>query len=192
MFFIFAYITGGIIIALSLINFIFPGRKVSLFIKAGLDFTTIINCLFIYLATGNSLIIVSVVTNIIATVRDILFNFRNKYKCLNNYAWPILFCVLNISSLIFTYKSLISLIPIIGSVISTSTLYANDQKITKIGAIFAQSCYLTYYSILLPSSSILTIFSLISTAAGIVGTVIGLVVLKREKEKFKSEAQTNK
>lgn len=175
--YIFAYITGGIIIALSLLNFLFPKRKITLFIKTALDCATILMNVLILLATGNNLIIVSIVTNVISTIRDVIFFHRNKYKIFNNIAWPISFAILHAVSLIFTYKSPISIIPVVGSVISTLTLYANDQRITKIGAIVASSCYLTYYAILIPSSNVLTIFSLISAATSIVGTSIGLAIL---------------
>jgi len=187
MFYIFAYITGGIIIALSLINFAFPSRKISLLIKMSLDFTTVLNLVFILLATKNNLVIAGLVTNVIGVIRDITFYNRNKCKVLNNIAWPIAFSTIFACSLIFTYKSPISVLPVIGSVFSTMTLFANNQKITKIGALIAQSLYLSYYAILIPSSDVLTVFSLVSAVTGLTGTIVGLVVIFVKERQVKQK-----
>lgn len=191
MWYTLAYITGGIIIALALMNFIFPSRKISLFIKASLDGTTILNNLFIYFATNNPLIIAGIVTNAIATVRDIIYFNRNNSKVFNNIAWPIGFAIIMGCSLIFTYKSPISIIPVIGSVVSTLVLYANDQRITKCCSLFATACYITYYAILVPQSDVLTIFTLISASANFIGTTIGIIILFRKIKKEKELSLNN-
>lgn len=186
VYYILAYITGGIMIALALFCFIFPKRKTSLVIKASIDGTCVVNNLFVLLATNNMVVLAGIITNAICLGRDILYNFRNKSKVLNCYAWPIAFALINGLSLIFTYKSPISIIPVIGSIISSLTLFANDQRIIKFGALTSTIFYLVYYSILLPGSDVLTLFSLISSCFSITGTSIGIGILfyKLHKEKY--------
>lgn len=177
IYYLFAYITGGLIILLSLLTFIFPKRKLTLVFKTSLDLMAFLNCLFIFFATKDPDFIAGIVTNVIATIRDMVFYFRNKAKALNHIAWPIGFAALNAGSLIFTYRSPISILPVVGSVISTLSLYNNDQRVIKIGGLIAASFYLTYYAIKLTDSDILTIFSLLDSAASIVSSFVGLIIL---------------
>ena len=179
-----AYITGGVLIAYSLFLYIFPSRKVNLFLKAGSNLISCINLTFIYLYTNSPLVIVGIVTNAICIVREILFSFRDNCKILNHLVWPIGFSVILLLSLIFTYTSPLSLLPPIGSVITTMCFYAKSPKILKTGAIVATAIYLVYYAILIPSSDTLTIFALLCTIAGFISSVVGLIVLLyREKHK---------
>ena len=181
---ILSYITGGMIVLLGLFIFIFPQRKRTLFIKMCTDVVTAINGVFIYFATGNLLIFATVATCTIGVFRDIIFGLRDKYKIFNYYFWPVLFACLNMCSLFFTYQSPISLLPPIGTVVSCLTLYLYNQKITKCGAIFCQTLYVIFYAILIPSSNILTVFSLVSAGTTLLGSIIGLIYLLffRKKE----------
>lgn len=185
IYYILAYITGGLIILIFLLTFVFPRRRLTLILKASGDFVCFLNNLFIYLATKNPAVIAGIATNLIATVRDILFSFRSKSKVLDNIAWPIAFAATNAASLIFTYRSPISILPVVGSVISTLTLFSIDQRILKTGALIDSIIYSVYYAILLKGSDILTIFSLVSTLAGVVSSIVGLIILfvKLKKQK---------
>lgn len=189
---ILAYITGGMIVLLGLFIFIFPQRKRTLFIKMCTDIVTALNGLFIYLSNGNLLILASVATCTIGVFRDIIFGLRDKYKVFNCYFWPVLFAIINLSSLIFTYKGVISLLPVIGTVVSCLTLYLHNQKVVKIGAIFCQTLYVIYYAILIPSSNVLTIFSLASAATTLTGSLIGLTFLLFYKKKEENIMQNEK
>lgn len=177
IYYVLAYITGGLIILISLLTFIFPRRRLTLFIKTSGDFICFLNNLFIYFATNNPVVIAGVATNLIATARDIIYSFRNKNKVFNNISWPILFATINACSLIFTYRSPISILPVIGSIVSSLTLYNNDQRVIKFGALADTIIYSTYYAILLNGSDVLTIFSLLSNIAGVISSIVGLIIL---------------
>lgn len=183
---ILAYITGGLIVLLGLLIYVFPQRNKTLLFKMCTDIVTAINGLFIYFATGNLLIFASVATCTIGVIRDIIFSLRGKYKVFNYYFWAILFAIVNMCTLFFTYQSPISLLPVIGTVVSCLTLYLYNQKLTKSGAIFCQTLYVIYYAILIPSSNVLTIFSLLSAISTLTGSIVGLTFLlfyKKKKEK---------
>ena len=186
---ILAYITGGLIVLLGLLIYVFPQRKRTLFFKMCTDIVTAVNGVFIYFATGNLLIFASVATCTIGVFRDIIFSLRDKYKIFNYYFWPVLFAILNLSSLFFTYQNPISLLPAIGTVASCLTLYLFNQKVVKSGAIICQTLYVIYYAILIPSSDILTIFSLLSAATTLTGSVIGLTFLLFYKKKEENNVQ---
>lgn len=185
-----AYITGGLLVAYSLFLYIFPSRKVNLYLKAGSNLISCINLTFIYLYTDNPLVIVGIVTNAICIVREILFSFRDNCKILNHLAWPIGFSIILMLSLVFTYTSPLSLLPPIGSVVTTMCFYAKNPKILKTGAIAATVIYIVYYAILIPSSDTLTIFALLCTVAGFISSTVGLIVLLY-KEKHTPVEETN-
>lgn len=186
-FLLLAYITGGISVAYSLMTYVIPNRKMNLWLKAGADVLSVINLVFIYLATNNSLIIAGMVTTAIGFFRECIFALRNKVKAFNNYAWPVGFSIIFLLSLIFTYKNGLSLLPAFGSVISSLTFYALDQRIFKGGALASSILYVTYYAILIPSSDVLTVFSLLSSLAGLISSAIGLsIVLFKLKTKNNS------
>lgn len=185
-----AYITGGLLVAYSLFLYIFPSRKVNLYLKAGSNLISCINLTFIYLYTDNPLVIVGIVTNAICIVREILFSFRDNCKILNHLAWPIGFSIILMLSLVFTYTSPLSLLPPIGSVVTTMCFYAKSPKILKTGAIAATVIYIVYYAILIPSSDTLTIFALLCTVAGFISSTVGLIVLLY-KEKHTPFEETN-
>lgn len=177
VFYVFAYITGSIIVALSLLNFIFPARKTTLIIKLAFDIVTVINGVFILLATENTLIIASIGTSVVGIARDIIYSLREKHKAFDCWAWPIGFATLFGLSLIFTYRGWQSILPVVGSVVSAITLYFYNQKVTKSGAIFCASMYIAYNALLLVSSDVLTVFALASYIASFIGATIGLFII---------------
>jgi len=193
MYYTLAYVTGSIIILLALVNFIFPSRKISLILKLSIDAMSVLNLVFVMLATNNQNVLVGIVTTSLGAVRDIIFIFRDKSKYLDHIAWPIGLSVIFACSLIFTYKSPISILPVVGSVASTMTLYARNQKILKFGALCCQALYIIYFGILIPTSDVLTVFSLVSSMTGFIGTVVGLIVLfHQDKNKKNIEENTGK
>lgn len=188
-----AYITGGLLVIYALFIYIFPSRKLNLILKSGLNLLSAVNLVFVYLYTKNNLVFAGIGTALIGCVREILFSFRGKWKALNCIAWPIGFSLLFIGSLFFTYKSPLSLLPVAGSVLSSFFFYITNEKLFKTGAIISNVLYSTYYAILIPSSDVLTIFSLLTASMGLVSSVVGLCVLlhkeKKEKNKQIEESQ---
>lgn len=182
MFEILAYVTGAISIVIALLTFIFPKRKIQLIFKMSSDLVGILNLVFILLAKNDLIFLSGIISLGISFIRDIVYIFRNDVKWFNSIFWPIGFCIVLVGMTFFSFKGWISLLPIIGSVICTLTLYANDVKISKIGAIIGVSLYIVYYAILIPKSDVLTVFSLCNSIAGVVGAFIGLMVyLKKSK-----------
>ena len=99
--------------------------------------------------------------------------------------------MLFIATLIFTYKGPLSLLPVAGSVLSSFFFYITNEKIFKTGAVITNVLYSTYYAILIPSSDVLTIFSLLTAAMGLVSSIIGLcVILYRENKEKKNKVET--
>lgn len=188
-----AYITGGLLVIYALFIYIFPSRKLNLILKAGLNLLSVINLVFVYLYTENSLLFAGMATGMIGCVREILFSFRGKWKALNCIAWPIGFSLLFIGSLFFTYKGPLSLLPVAGSVLSSFFFYITNEKLFKTGAVISNILYSTYYAVLIPSSDILTIFSLLTASMGLVSSIIGLIVLlcKERKTKKNMEKENN-
>ena len=180
---VFAYITGVMLVIIGFFIFIFPQRSRTLIIKLTTDVINVSNSVFIFFATGNPLILAGAASTGIGIVRDATFIARDKNKFFDNYLWAILFAVLNLCTLFFTYKGPISLLPAIGTTVSCLTLFVYNQKVTKLGAGFCQICYITYFAILLPSSSILTIFTLINAVTTLIGSIIGFVYLIRKEKK---------
>jgi len=186
IFWILTYITGVIVVILSFFSFFFPTRKVQLIMKAVNDFAGSTNLLLAFFATNDNNLVVGIVISYLGVVRDVLYLFRGKWKILNNWALPICFCVLYITAGIFTYKSSISLLPIMGSFISSIGLYLKNVKHTKLLSLLNLAIYITYYAICIPTSSVLTIFSLVAASVSFVGCLIGLAILyKKEKQKDK-------
>ena len=188
-YYLLAYITGGIMVVYSVMLYIFPSRRLNLLLKAGVNALNVINLVFVYLATNDNLVIAGMVVTGICIIREILFSFRNDTKVLDNILWPIGISMLLLGSLIYTYKSPLSLLPAIGSVISTMCFYANSKKVFKFGALISCILFTTYYAILIPSSNVLTIFSLACAAAGLLSAIIGIIILYSKEAKDKKEAQ---
>ena len=182
-----AYITGALIVINGLFIFIFPQRNRTMIFKLINDVMTALNGIFIYYATNNTLILVSVGTCVVGVFRDIVFGLREKYKPLNHIAWPIAFATINLCSLFLTYNGFMSVIPVIGTAVSCMTLYFYDQRITKSGAIFCQTVYVIYFAVLIGSTGALTIFSLIAAATTLLGSIIGLIYILIHKNKIKEE-----
>ncbi len=177
------YITGSLCVLIYSFLYIIHSRKIVLYLKALSDIMTSINLLFIYFYTKDPIVFASVATNAIATVREILFSFRGKSKAIDNIAWPISFSALFLLSLIFTYKSPLSLLPALGSVISTFAVYMIDQRMLKAGMIINGAIYSTYYAITAFSEKGLTLFSLLCAFAGMVSAIIGFVISIKKHQK---------
>jgi len=176
-----AYISGGFLVLFTIFLYILPSRKSNIFLKAISEIIVIANGIFIYLYTENTLIFAGIATTSIALVREIVFYKKDDIKMLQHIAWPIAFSVLFCLSLIITYKSPISLLPVIGSVASSFALYASNKKLLNTGVIASSALYVVYYALLIPSNgNILTIFSLLSSSMGIISGIIGLIVLYKK------------
>lgn len=177
-----AYITGGLMVAYSLFLYVFPSRKLSLVLKAIGDLLSVINGVFIYLATDNPLMFAAIATTSIGFIREIIFSLKNEIKIFKSWAWPITFSIVFCLSLIFTYVSPISIIPVVASVISSVALYLTNKKYFNIGIAISCALYITYYALLIPiNNNLLTIFALLSTLTGFISAIVGLIIVIKKK-----------
>ena len=80
--------------------------------------------------------------NIVGLVRTIIFKYKGKYKILQSKL--ILFLILSVYLLvgILTYDGIISILPVVSSIIYTSTLWQDNVRIIRIGTF---SMILTYF-----------------------------------------------
>ena len=185
MFEILAYITGGLIVLFAFLSYLFKKRTVTLLLKFAVDFLTSVNGVFIYFVVHDPIIFASVVTCGIGSIRSIVYLFKGKNKFIDSFWCPLLFATLAGCSLIFTYKTPLSILPAVGSVISALTVYLTNQKYVKIGAFVCYVCYVIYYIALLPQLNDLTIFSMFSALAALVSSITGffIIVIKEHKDK---------
>jgi len=176
-------IMGVIIIGVSFATFIVPHRRINLILRLSFDILNIINCIFIYFATGVQAILVSLACDAISVVRDIIFYNRKKGNAIDKIYWPIGFDIIFGLSLIWTWSGPITLLPVIGNIINTTALYIYRKKVTRIVTLVGEVLFIVYSALLIPSSSFLTIFNLISSSAMFISALAGLIVLSARDKK---------
>ena len=177
-------VLGSLTIAVSFLCFIVPHRKVNLLFRLIFDALNIVNCICIFYATNTNAILIALVCDSIAIVRDIIFYFRKKGNWVDHIIWLLLFNALYLLSLIWTWSGPIVLLPAIANVFNTTALFIYKKKLTRIVTLFGQICFITYYCLLLAQSDLLTLLNLIASAMMFVSAIIGLVVLfVREKQR---------
>ena len=178
---------GVLAVLVCLLVYAFPSRKLTLIFKMLFDIFSIFNLAFAYISTKEVGLLAGLGTNVVGVTRDIFFLFRKKYKWADHYFWLIFFCSLYALSLIFTYKSALSLMPVIASIINTSALYLINQKRTKIITIFGQIIFITYFAILIQGSELLTILNLAASTTTLISVIIGLFLILKNERKEKLE-----
>lgn len=161
----------------------------TLFMKLAFDITATTYLTAVLMATGAKGVIAGIVINGIGVVRSVIFLLRDKNKFFDNYAWLIFFEVIQALSLIFSYTSIISILPTVASLFTTFALYINKQKVTKHLIIVAQSIFIAYYSILAKDSDLLTLLMLVSCIVTLSSSIVGLILIVAKERKNKSSAQ---
>ena len=83
-------------------------------------------------------------TNIIGLIRALIFKYKDKYKILNNKMILIIILIVYLIIGILTYNGIVSLLPVVASIIYTSTLWQNNIKIIRIGTLIMILAYFIY------------------------------------------------
>ncbi len=181
--YIISIISGIIAILICSIAYVIPNRKVLIMFRLAFDLVSAFNCLSVYFATSNILIMASLANSGIGVFRDIIFYYRKDKKWANSYWWLVGFEICFFSTIFFTYRGPLSLLPIIGGMINTFALYLIDSRLIKSTTLVGQIFFIVYYSILISGTDFLTILNLIASSIFFVAALIGLLYLLIKKEK---------
>ena len=183
-----AFITGIVCVLIGAVSYLFSNRKTTLLFRFSFDALAIINGIFVYQATHVMAIWAVVATDGISLIRDVIFMCRDKYKWADNILWVILFEVIFGCSLIFTWAGPIAILPVVGSLINNVALYLKKAKVSKIMLLCGQSFFITYYSILIPSSDSLTLISMLASLTFFISALVGLIVILVKEHNCKRKA----
>ena len=82
--------------------------------------------------------------DIISSIRTLVFANRNKHKWASSYIWLILFVFLMIAIGIITWSNAYSILPIIGSVLSTIALWMKEEKKIRLISLSVGPFWLVY------------------------------------------------
>ncbi len=175
--YIVAFIFGIFIILDSALVYLSKSRFLTLFLKLIFDLLSIAQLVVMYLGLGIEAVLPAIGINTIGATRDILFMFKEKYSKTLGYSILGVLLIITALSLIWTYRSPVSILPCVGTIINTTALYLTEQKWCKSLTICGQILFITYYAILIPESDLLTILNMIASIMTFVSAVVGLINL---------------
>ena len=153
--------------------------------KLAFDITATTYLTAVYFATGAVGVFAGIAINGIGIIRSVIFLLKNKNKFFDNNGWLIFFEIIQALSLIISYTSPISIIPTVASMFTTFALYIDKQKVTKSLIVVAQSMFITYYTLLLKDSDLLTILMLVSCCVTLSSAITGLFLIFRSERRIK-------
>ncbi len=84
------------------------------------------------------------VTNLLSVLRALCFFYRGRYKWASHPACPVIFVALSLISTIFTYQSLLSIVPTIAFTFNSVALWSDRPRTTRIFTIPNNSLFLIY------------------------------------------------
>ena len=117
-------------------------------------------------------------TNIVGLIRTLIFKYKNKYKILNNNITLILILLIYLLVGILSYDGLISMLPVVASIIYTSVLWQNNITIIRIGTfIMILACFIYNIAVKAYMGALVEGVLLISSILAI----INLDILKKNK-----------
>ena len=181
--YIVSLVFGVLAVLVCFLIYLTKSRILTLFFKMLFDIFSILNLTFAYISTKEVGLLAGLGTNIVGVVRDIFFMYRKKYRWADHYFWLILFCSIYALSLIFTYKTPLSVMPVVGAIINTTALYLMNQKHTKYITFVGQIIFITYYSLLIVGSELLTILNLSASVVTFISVIIGIVLILKNEYK---------
>lgn len=185
-----AFVIGIFIIIDCILIYAFPTRNLTIIFKMVFDALSIINLLLIFFESNVTGVLAGLASVSVGLLRDILFLFKNKFKWANTIFLPLFIILLTGLSLIWTYSSWLSLLPIVGTMINSVALYLDDVQTCKSLTIGGQIFFITYYSLLIVDSDFLTIINLICSISMFVSCFIGLFNLNLKKRKALKEGES--
>ncbi|MCR4879618.1 MAG: YgjV family protein [Bacilli bacterium] len=181
VFWVIAFSLGIIIICLSLTMFLLPKKNSHLFIKLLFDLTYIVQMLFIFFATHTYGVFIAIASNTVGAIRDIAFMKSEEKE--NRFYWAIGLSMLMIASLYLSYDSVISYLPVIGTLINTTALALIDKKKTCALTMFGQIFFISYYALLAKESDFLTSLNIVSAVMLFISSTIGLIIGMKKNSK---------
>lgn len=167
-------VLGYIAIGETLLIYISTKRNKILALKIISDILWMLNHFFCGAITGG-------VLNGIGIIRGVIFTLKDKYKIFHHVLWPVAFVIISFISTFLSWEGMISLLPMIGSIIIIPALYTSNLLITKSGAVIGQSFWLIYDVLHLNTTAI--ICGIIAIISGIIGLIIQIIQCRRLKEK---------
>lgn len=182
-----AFVLGILIVLISILSFLSTKRVIVLLFRLCFDVLSIIQLSLIYYDQGSDSVLIGIFITITELLREIIFIFKNKFKWTKSPIVPIFFVVISWLSLIWTYDTWISIIPVIGMSINTGALFMSNVKKTKITILFGQIFFISYYALLIASTNLLTMLNMLSSIAFFVSAFIGLMVMLNKEKHTQQE-----
>jgi hypothetical protein len=84
------------------------------------------------------------IPNVVGIVREGIYLNRRKHKWASSVVWPIIFVIIIFTVGLFSFKSLINILPITASCCATAVLWLQRPRLTKFVLIFVSSAFLIY------------------------------------------------
>ena len=167
-----ALIIGIVCIFIDLLVYISNRRSVILMMKLLSSCVWSVNNFLLGAITGGVLMIV-------AAVRSLIFNFREKYKWADSILWLFVFVIITLVSPILSWQGPISLLPAVGSVFAVVSFYVKPVYIIWGAGFISQVPWLTYH-ILMGN-----LMGAIGSGITLISVVIGVVreIIKKRKQK---------
>lgn len=131
-----AQIIGGFGILFSLLSFQFANRKYILLSQTTASLLFSLQLFMVGAVTGGCL-------DLISFVRSLIF-LNNQKKWASSKLWLVGFVVVMIVTGIFTWENAWSILPVIGSILSTVALWMKDGKHIRMISLLVGPCWLVY------------------------------------------------
>lgn len=122
--------------------------------------------LFSYLMFGN---LTGVYINAFFLIRNIIFYFRKDKKWAQHKAWLPIMLVVSVIAGALGYQTLWDLLPIIGAVVGTVSMYMTNENMLRLLKLGESPCWLIY------NSSIPSIGGIICEVCSLTSIIVGLI-----------------
>ncbi len=83
--------------------------------------------------------------NVHGIVRALVYDQRDRRRWADSFWWPVLFCVLAAVCVAVTWKSWVDLLPLIGTLFSTVSLWQRDPARIRLLTLPSPPCWFTYH-----------------------------------------------
>jgi len=114
------------------------------------------------------------ITKLLAILRDYFIILKEKYNKLSNLFYLIMFIILYIIAAIFTYNSILSILPLVAAIIYIIFIWNGNEIIIKKTAFFCYFLWLIY------NIFVLSIAGILSNIISIISTLIAIINIKEE------------
>ena len=165
--YVIAQIIGFIAFAFSLIAYHRKDKKI---ILGNMIISNILNLIHYLLLGAFS----GCVTKLLAIFRDYFIILKEKHPKLSNTIYLILFIIVYVIVTIFTYNSILSILPLLAAMIYIICIWNGNEVIIKKTAFFCYFLWLIY------NIFVLSIAGIVSNIISIISTLIAILNAKKE------------